>query len=115
MADSVLFIGWDRARSGKEKEALELFSSTLAYFGKQAAAEQIESFEPVFLDFHGGDMNGFLLIKGSGPKLAALRASDEFRDLMVKADLAVAGLGTIDGFCGEGVTREMGRFQRSIA
>ena len=114
MADSVLFIGWNRARPGKEKDALEAFSSALAYFGKQAAAGQIESVEPVILDLHGGDLNGFLLIKGSGPKLAALRASDEFRDLMVKADMAVGGLGTIDGFCGEGVTREIGRFQRSI-
>ena len=31
----------------------------------------IESFEPVFLEPHGGDLTGFILIQGDAAKLAS--------------------------------------------
>jgi len=114
MADSALFVGWNRSVHGKEKEALEVLSSALAFYGKQAAAGVIESFEPVLLSHHGGDLNGFVLIRGDGPKLDAFAQSDEFRDLLLKADMCVNGIGVIHGYVGEGMMRELARFQKTI-
>jgi hypothetical protein len=114
MADRALFIGWNRAERGREKESLETFAVAMAYFGKQVAGGQIESAEPVLLAPHGGDLNGFFLIRGSSEKLAAMQDSDEFRDLIVAADMSVGGVGTINGYIGEGLMKEMARFQRHI-
>ncbi len=113
-ADSVLFIGWDRAARGKEKEALEAFASAVGYWTKQAAAGTIESFEPVILIQHGGDLNGFMLVRGSAANLAEIQESDEFRDLIVMADMSVAGIGIVAGKTGEGAMREVARFQKQI-
>jgi hypothetical protein len=113
-ADSVLFIGWDRGVHGKEKEALEAFGAALAWWGQQVAAGKVESAEPILLDPHGGDLNGFMLVRGSAAVLAELRDSEEFRDLVVRADMSVRGIGVIAGKCGEGVGREMARFQRHL-
>ncbi len=114
MADSALFIGWNRSVHGKEKEALEVFASALAFYGKQAAAGVIESFEPVLLTQHGGDLNGFVLIRGDSQKLHAFTQSDDFRDLLLRADMCVMGIGVIHGYIGEGMMRELARFQKQI-
>jgi hypothetical protein len=114
MADSVLFIGWNRARPGRERLALEAFQSALAFYGKAQADGRIESFEPVLLDLHGGDLNGFILIRGTAEKLAAFRASDEFRELLVRADMGVDGIGVVNGFAAEALQREIMRFHNAI-
>jgi hypothetical protein len=115
MANSGLFIGWNRARDGKEAAALEAFSSALAFYAKSVADGSIESFEPVILDLHGGDLNGFILVRGDEAKLAAWTATDEFRDLLVRADMAVSGIGVVNAFINEGLQREMMRFQKAIS
>jgi hypothetical protein len=114
MATSALFLGWDRARSGKEAAAIELFQSALAFYGKAVEDGTIESFEPVMLDLHGGDLNGFILVRGEADKLAAWAATDGFRDLLIKADMLVNGIGVVRGFLNEGLQREMARAMAHI-
>jgi hypothetical protein len=113
-ADSVLFIGWDRAVHGKEKESLEAFAAAMAYWGQHVASGKVDSAEPVILDRHGGDLNGFMLIRGHAATLAALSDSEEFRDLLARADMSVRGLGVITGKVGEAIPREIARFQRQL-
>ena len=55
-----------------------------------------------------------VLLWGTADKLAAVHESDEFRDLIISADMAVGDMGIIAGFTGEGVAREVARFQRHI-
>ena len=50
---------------------------------------KIESFEPVILSAHGGDLNGFIMIKGDAEKLAKVRADDVFGDLAIEANYSV--------------------------
>jgi len=113
-ADSVLFLGWDRAVHGKEKEALEAFGAAMGFWGGQLSAGKVDSVEPVILFPHGGDLNGFFLVRGSAANLAAIQDSDELRDLLVKADMSVRGIGVIPGKTGEGVQKELARFQKMI-
>lgn len=114
-ADRVLFVGWNRPERGREKEALEVFSSSLAYYAKLVGGGQIDSFEPVLLLQHGGDLNGFILLRGTSAQLAAVRDAEEFRDIVTRADMSVGGIGLIDGYIGEGLAREMARFQKHIS
>src|SRR5215470_15363067 len=113
-ADSVLFIGWDRAVHGKEKQALETFGEAMAFWGQQVASGKVESFEPIVLDLHGGDLNGFMLIRGTAANLAELADSDAFRDLVVRADMTVRGIGVVTGKTGEGVQQQIARIMKYL-
>jgi len=62
MANQALFLGWNRPARGREEQAMKLWGKTMEYYGKLQAEGRIESFEPVLLTAHGGDLNGFFLI-----------------------------------------------------
>lgn len=113
-ADHVLFIGWNRPVPGREKAALEVFRSSLAYYNELKASGQVASVEPVLLAPHGGDLNGFIVLKGDAAKLDAVRQADKFRDLMTKAALNVLGMGVIEGWSGESMTKQMERYASII-
>jgi hypothetical protein len=93
---------------------MELFASTMAFYAKLQAAGSIASFEPVLLTTHGGDMNGFILIKGDEHKLATVRLSQEFLDIEMQANLCLQGVGVIQGFVGEGVQSMMQSWGKHI-
>ena len=95
MADGALFIGWGAVARGREKEAVELFNEILEYYGRLQEGDEIESFEPVFLEPHGGDLIGFVLIRGEPEKLAAIRVSDEFTRYSIRAGLVVDSFGVV--------------------
>ena len=65
MADAGLFIGWGEVVRGREERAVEVFGETVEYYGRLQADGRIESFEPCLLEPHGGDLAGFILIRGS--------------------------------------------------
>ena len=107
MADAGLFIGWGEVVRGRESEATELFNETLAYYGRLEEEGTIDSFEPVFLEPHGGDLNGFILVRGDAEKLAALRVSDEFTQFTLRATLIVDGFGVVGADLAERLQRQM--------
>jgi hypothetical protein len=113
-ADYVLFIGWNRAIPGREKAALELFREAVAFYGEQKASGQITSFDPVILSTHGGDLNGFILVKGEQAKLDALQHSDKFQDMTIKVALNVQGVGVIRGWSGESLMSQVQRYANVI-
>jgi hypothetical protein len=119
MANACLVIGWNKAISGREQLAMELFQTTMGYYGKLQAAGTIESFEPVILHPHGGDLNGFIFIRGDAQKLAALTVAPEFVDFQTQAILCLEGVGVAQGHIGEGVQslmmqwgKHLGRYVR---
>jgi hypothetical protein len=95
MADAGLFVGWGAVARGREKEAVDLFNEILAYYGRLQEEADIQSFEPVFLEPHGGDLAGFVLIRGDAEKLAAIRVSGEFTQYSIRAALFVDGFGVV--------------------
>jgi len=78
MAQGALFIGWGEAARGRERQALQLFGEVTQYYAQLQQRGEIESFEPVILEPHGGDLGGFLLLKGEQDALSRLRVSEEF-------------------------------------
>ena len=115
MADAALVVGWNRAVVGREQTALELFGESLALYGRLVAEKKLESFEPVFLAPHGGDLGGFILIRGSGAQIDAFRRSHDFESLMTRGLLNIEGLGAIDGWVGDGIQRIMGIYTAALA
>jgi len=114
MAEAALFIGWERAVPGHETEALELFASSLAYYGKLQTEGKITSFEPIVLSPHGGDLGGFFLLKGEPAKLDAVKRTDEFLNLLIRAGVVLSGVGVIDAFVGDSLQRTMTIYQNVL-
>jgi len=115
MADRVLFIGWNRSIPGREQQAMQLFQKVVEFYGKLQADGRIESFEPVLLTAHGGDLNGFFLLKGDAEKLAEIRREDTFIDLTFEAGYCLEGFGVIVGYVGEGLTDAFSRWSKLIS
>ena len=114
MADAGLFIGWGEVVRGREAESLEVFNETLAYYARLQEDGEIESFEPVFLEPHGGDLGGFILIRGEAEKLARIRVSDEFTQLLIRAGFIVNGLGCVGADLAGRLERQMGYYAEQI-
>ena len=114
MADAGLFIGWGEAVRGREGQAIELFDEVIAYYGRLQEEGTIESFEPVFLEAHGGDLSGFVLIRGDAEKLAQLRVSDEFTQFTLRALLVVDNFGVVGADLAERLQRQMEFYAEQI-
>jgi hypothetical protein len=115
VADAGLFIGWGAAVRGREAKGLEVFNEALAYYGRLQQEGTIESVEPVILEPHGGDLQGFILLRGSEEKLAKLRVDDEFVRLSARAGLIVEGVGVIGAALGDGLQASIETYQQAIA
>lgn len=111
MAGEALFLGWGPVVRGRERLALQVFQETLDYYGRLQQEGRIESFEPVLVAPHGGDLGGFILLRGERGRLDEIRSSDEFERLVVRAATVVDDVGVINAFTGEALGQQMGRFQ----
>lgn len=114
MAEAGLFIGWGEVARGREKEAVELFNEILEYYGSLQEEGEIENFEPVFLEPHGGDLAGFVLLRGDAEKLAALRVSETFAQYSIRAGLVVDGFGVVGADLAERLQRQMVYYTEQI-
>ncbi len=114
MKDAALFIGWNRAVPGKESVALELFAMATSYFEGQKKKGNIESYEPVLIGAHAGDLNGFMLIRGTPEKLLTLRRDDDFLHLVVRCGIALEGFGTVEAYRGDGLARMMDLYRKNL-
>jgi hypothetical protein len=104
---NTLVIGWNRAVPGREHAAAELFGQVVGYYDKQQKSGKITSWEPMFLQQHGGDLNGFFVLKGTGANLDALRSDDEFIDIQMRAGLILQNFGVVPGYSGMATVQEM--------
>ncbi len=114
MADAGLFIGFGQSVRGREAKSLEVFNEGLAWFAQQQRSGAFESFEAVLVNPHGGDLGGFILLKGTGEQMATLPGNEEFQRLITRAGLVVEGLGVVPAVVGDGVGRQLAAFQAAI-
>lgn len=114
MADAALFIGWGQVVRGREKRAVQVFNESVEYWGGLQGDGKIEDFEVVLLTPHGGDLQGFALLRGSQEQINALRADEEFARRVTRADQIVESQGVIDAAIGEGIARGMAQYQSEV-
>lgn len=105
MADAGLLIGWDRVVAGRDDSAVDLWNEMLSFFRRLHAEGRLERFEPVLLGAHGGQLNGFVLLRGTQEHLDELRNSDEFLVLNVRAQRALEGFTVVRAHFGEEAQR----------
>jgi hypothetical protein len=111
MAGEALFLGWGPVVRGRELKALEVFRETVEYYGRLQQEGRIDSFEPVLIAPHGGDLAGFVLLRGERAKLDEIRTSEDFERLLVRAASVVDNVGAINAVTGEALAQGMARFR----
>ena len=79
MAEAGLFIGWGQIVRGREAKGLGVFGDAVNFWTAEQASGAIEGFETVLLGPHGGDLAGFILVRGSNEQIAAVRGNEEFQ------------------------------------
>ncbi|HEY4669307.1 MAG TPA: hypothetical protein VIH05_05985 [Tepidiformaceae bacterium] len=115
MPEGALFIGWGEPARDKEQKALQVFAEALEYYQKLQDEGKITSFEPVLLEPHGGELEGFFLLRGDEEGLAKLHASEEFNHLQNRVRLFVDHLAIVRGIVGDEMRRQMADYGQSIA
>jgi hypothetical protein len=114
MADSALFVGFGNPVRGRERTSMSVFNETFEYFARLQQSGEIESFEPVLLEPHGGELGGFFLLRGDLDKLAHLRTSPEFERQVVRGQLIAENVGVVGGFIGERLMTQLAMFAEQL-
>ena len=115
MPSSALFIGWNRSVTGREQQAMNLFMKVIEYYGQLQNDGKIESFEPVVLANHGGDLNGFVLIRGDATKLDEVRREETFINFTIEANFCLENFGVINGYIGDGITEVFSQWSKHFS
>jgi hypothetical protein len=114
MSTNVILFGWNRSIPGRERLSAEHFGEFTQYLGGLQQAGAIQSFEAVFLTIHGGDLNGFFLIRGENVQLDALIASEAWSTHILRADFHLQGAGVVRGATGALVMEQMAQWVKNI-
>jgi hypothetical protein len=114
MADAAMFIGWGQVVRGREKRAVQVFNESVEYWGGLQGDGKIEDFEVALLTPHGGDLQGFALLRGSEQQINALQTDEEFQRRVVRADQIIESQGVVTAVIGDGIARAMAQYQGEI-
>jgi|COG998Drversion2_1049125.scaffolds.fasta_scaffold491745_1 hypothetical protein len=95
MAEHGVFVGWSEIVPGRERQSRRVFGEALAFMAEQEQAGNIESHEVTLLGAHGGDLQGFMLMRGDLDKLNGVITSPEWQRLVVRAGYIVQGFGVV--------------------
>jgi hypothetical protein len=114
MAEAGLYLGWGTVVRGREKAAIDLFNESLQYYGRLQQEGKIESFDVALLTPTGGDVGGFILLRGTAQQIDSLRRDDEYQELQNRVQLIVDGLRITDAIVDEGLAQQIPRAEKAI-
>ncbi len=108
MAGFGLFIGFGQAARGREVGASKIFGEAMAYYAGLKERGEIESYEVGILEAHGGELGGFILLRGDPERLARVRGSAEFQRITLRASAVVDDIGVISALLDSEAARYVG-------
>jgi hypothetical protein len=114
MADSGLFVGFGLPVRGRERQAVKVFNEFVEYLGRLQQQGEIESFEPVLLEPHGGELGGFFMVRGDQEGLARMHRSPEYERLIVRGEVIAENLGVVGAFLGERLIGQLAMFDQQV-
>ena len=113
MADEALFIGWGEVVRGRERKAVDVFNESVQHYAQLQQDGKLEGVEAWFLAPHGGDLAGFMLLRGERVQLDEIERSPEFERLQTRAGMIVDRVGVVHAYTGEALGRLMGQFEEA--
>lgn len=105
--EAAMVTTWGNSVPGREAKAIETFMDYLTLLGKQAADGNMSEPE-AYLRYDGS--GGMGVVRGDSTKLLELWESDDFRDVIAKAQLTVQNLHTEMYAAGDSVQDTVGNF-----
>ena len=106
---AALVTTWDSTVPGREGKAIETFMDYLTLWGKQAADGNVSEPE-AYVKYDGS--GGMGLVRGDSTKLLEIWESQEFREVIARAQLTVQNLHTEMYSAGDSVQESVGNFSR---
>ena len=100
MEKGALFVGWGSIIPGREKTASKVLGDAMGYLQGLSAQGVIDSFDVILLEPHGGELEGFVLLKGDKARLAQLRVDDAFIQVIVGVQLVHSKVGVVGAYAG---------------
>jgi hypothetical protein len=114
MTTNALFFAWNRPIPGREKLSGAHFQEFVQYLAGLQQKGAIKSFDTVILDVHGGNLNGFFLLRADAIKLDALVATEEWQNHITRASFHLEGAGVVRGATGDAVNDRMSLWFKNI-
>ena len=100
MEKGALFVGWGSIITGREKTAAQVLNEAMKYLQTLQNDGKLDALDVVLLEPHGGDLEGFVLVKGDKEFLAKLRVEEEFVKIIVGAQLVHIKVGVVWAYSG---------------
>ena len=114
MAEFGYLVGWGSAKAGREVAVGRVFEEAMAYWNGLQASGEIESFEVVMLGAHGGDLQGFALLRGDREKLVLLRMTSDFVRVIARAETCLDNVGVVEAYVDGGARHLMETWEAAI-
>lgn len=115
MADTALFITWDKTTPGREEGGLALFEAAVGLYESFVQDGRLESYELGFPEPHGRPLTAFALLRGTAQSIGQIQASDEFQRLLAQAYVVTQGLSVSRAAIGEGIAPYLERYTAALA
>ena len=112
---NALFIGWGTPVRGRETQGAKVFGEWVELLGSQQNKGTVKSFQPVFIQARGGDLQGFFLVQGETNKLQDFLNSEEVRRATTRAQLIVDNFGVCLAITGDEIGKQMQLWQSNAA
>lgn len=107
MNSNVIVFAWNRSVAGREAMSGQHFREFTEYLEAQQKQGVIQSFDTVFLEPHGGTLNGFFMLRGEPEKLGKLVGTEEWIRHQVRGILHLEGCAVLRGVSGAAVGQRM--------
>src|SRR5690242_4333602 len=114
MEPDALFVGWGQPFTGKEQTSLPVFQDALQYLGGLQQGGGIDSFDAVGLESHGGELQGFLLIRADAERLNRMRYSKEWTRLVSRGLTVVSNFGVVSAWTNDNLAQFFAQYQQDI-
>ena|SRR6516165_9611004 len=114
MVEAALCTAWEDPIPGREKQALNVYNEAMQYWAGLQQEEKIERFDVTVLELSGGEMAGFLVVRGTAKQIDSVRRSKEFQQYIAHGQLVASHLSVARAYVDEGLAKFMGWYQKVI-
>jgi len=114
MAEAALCTVWGDPIPGREKRALNIYNEAMQYWARLQQEGKIERFDVTVLAFSGGDVAGFLVVRGTAEQIASVRRSQEFQQYVARGQLVASHVSVARAYVDEGLAQFIGWYQKLI-
>ena len=114
MAEAALCTVWGTPVPGREKQALGVYNDVVQYWSRLQQEGQIERFDVAILTPTGGDVTGFLLVRGAAENLDSIRRNKEYQQLLQRVQLITTHLRVTDAFVDDGLAQIISQYQEVV-